>query len=108
MRQAVDQPGLGHGLHPCADQRNDLPSREQTEITVAQRTESLLDTVQLAWGRDSGERTESLLDTVQLAWGRDSGGKLLKDQRRGCPLAPRGGNRHDKFQDSAHRVGQAL
>src|ERR1039457_2238553 len=83
MRQAVDQPGLGHGLHPCADQRNDLPSREQPEITVAQRA-------------------EGLMDTVQLACGRDSGGKLLKDQRRGCPRAPK------RALDYGNRVSKML
>ena len=33
---AIDQPGLGHGLHPGADQRDELTGEEQLEIPVPQ------------------------------------------------------------------------
>jgi len=37
--QAVDQPGLRHGLHPGADQRDHLPRGEKAEVPVAQGPE---------------------------------------------------------------------
>jgi hypothetical protein len=46
VRQAVDQPGLGHGLHPCADERDQLSAEEQLEIAVAQGAQG---------GRPSGQ-----------------------------------------------------
>ena len=38
--EPVHQPGLRHGLHPGADQRNDLPREEQPEVAMAQRADS--------------------------------------------------------------------
>ena len=32
--QTVHQPGLSHGLHPCADQGNELPAEEKLEVSV--------------------------------------------------------------------------
>ena len=36
-RQPVDQPGLRHGLHPGADQRNQLSAEKQLEVAMPQR-----------------------------------------------------------------------
>ena len=37
--QAIDQPCLGHALHPGADQRNELPAEEKLEIAMVQRAQ---------------------------------------------------------------------
>ena len=34
-RETVDQPALRHGLHPGADQRNELPADEQPVVPVS-------------------------------------------------------------------------
>ena len=39
--EAVDQPALGHILHPGADQGDDLPGEEEAEIAVAQGAEGM-------------------------------------------------------------------
>ena len=37
--QAIDQPCLGHPLHPGADQRNELSAEEKLEVAMAQGTQ---------------------------------------------------------------------
>src|SRR3954469_25671975 len=39
MREAVNQPCLGHGVHPRADERDDLPGKEQPLVAVPQRAQ---------------------------------------------------------------------
>lgn len=36
--EAVDKPGLGHTLHPGADQRNQLATKEELKVAVPERT----------------------------------------------------------------------
>ncbi len=40
FRHAVDEPCLGHGLHPCTDERDELPAEEQLKIAVTQGAQS--------------------------------------------------------------------
>src|ERR1039458_10682168 len=39
FRHAVDEPGLGYGLHPGADERDKLSAEEELKIAVAQGTQ---------------------------------------------------------------------
>src|SRR4051812_27641775 len=39
MREAVNQPRFGHGVHPCPDERDDLPGKEQSVVAVPQRAQ---------------------------------------------------------------------
>ena len=40
--QPIDQPRLGHGLHPGPDERDELPHDEDAKVPVAERMEHVL------------------------------------------------------------------
>ena len=49
--QPVDQPRLGHGLHPGADQRNELSAEKKLEVAMPQRASGRLPAQLGALGR---------------------------------------------------------
>lgn|SRR5436190_23187809 len=41
MREPVNQPALRHVLHPCSDERDGLPEKQQAEVSMAECAERL-------------------------------------------------------------------
>src|SRR5579864_2530277 len=75
LRESVNQPGLGHRLHPTADARSAGAQPEQAEIAIGEGLEdAIAKRGETRWRRDSGLRHRRILPVRAAGSGRAGAG----------------------------------